>query len=173
MVTKIKSREWIIVALAALVVLLDQLTKAAVMQYLTPGVPWNPISFLEPIVALNYVTNTGVVFGLFPQMGRVAAFITPTIVILLVVLYRRFAVRHWLLPVCLGMQLGGAFGNLVDRLRFGHVVDFIDFKIWPVFNLADSCIVIGGILLAFLLLREQPRQEDCSAAQAPADVTEP
>jgi len=80
-------------------------------------------------------------------------------VAVLLVFYRRFPLTHWLLPVSLGMQIGGAIGNLVDRLRFGHVIDFIDFKFWPVFNVADSCIVVGVAVLAFLLLREKPAEE--------------
>ena len=54
--------------------------------------------------------------------------------------------------VSLGLQLGGALGNLIDRVRLGHVIDFIDFKVWPVFNVADSCVVVGVVILAILML---------------------
>ncbi len=57
-------------------------------------------------------------------------------------------------PVCLGLILGGAAGNLVDRVRFGGVVDFLDFRVWPVFNVADSCITIGAVLLAISFWRK-------------------
>ncbi len=57
-------------------------------------------------------------------------------------------------PVCLGLILGGAVGNLIDRLRFGSVVDFLDFRVWPVFNLADSCITVGAALLAVSFWRK-------------------
>ena len=57
-------------------------------------------------------------------------------------------------PLCLGLILGGAAGNLIDRIRFGGVVDFLDFRIWPVFNVADSCITIGAALLAFSFWRK-------------------
>ncbi len=152
-------REWIIVVMAAAVLAFDQLTKAMVMRNLMPGVPWNPIAFLRPIVVLNYVTNEGVAFGLFPQLSSYYVFIQLAVVGALILFYRRFAVNHWLMPVCLGLQLGGALGNLVDRLHFGHVIDFIDFKVWPVFNVADSCIVVGVLILAFLLLRDRPETD--------------
>ena len=152
-------REWIIAVMAAAVLAFDQLTKAMVMRNLMPGVPWNPIAFLRPIVVLNYVTNEGVAFGLFPQLSSYYVFIQLAVVGALILFYRRFAVNHWLMPVCLGLQLGGALGNLVDRLHFGHVIDFIDFKVWPVFNVADSCIVVGVLILAFLLLRDRPETD--------------
>lgn len=145
--------------MAAAVLALDQLSKAAVMRYLSPLVPWNPIEPLGRVVSLTYVTNTGAAFGLFPQLGNYYVFIALAIVVGLVVFYRRYQISHWLLPVCLGLQLGGAVGNLIDRLRLGHVIDFVDFKFWPVFNVADSCIVVGVLILAVLLLRETPAGE--------------
>ncbi len=153
-----KRRELTMLAMAAAVLVLDQLTKAAVMRYLPPETPWNPIEPLRAIVTLTYVTNTGVAFGLFPQFGNVFIVLPVVIVAALLLFYRRFALSHWLLPVCLGMQLGGAVGNLIDRLRFGHVIDFVDLKFWPVFNVADSCIVVGVLILAILLLRDKPEE---------------
>ncbi len=152
-------REVVVFAVAAVALLADQLTKAAVMRHLAPLNPWNPIPALSPYFSLTYVTNTGAAFGLFPQLRSVYPFITLAIVLGLLFFYRRFGVEHWLLHVCLGLQLGGALGNLVDRLTLGHVVDFLDFKFWPVFNVADSCIVVGVCILAFLLLRATPSKE--------------
>ncbi|HOG48691.1 MAG TPA: signal peptidase II [Anaerolineae bacterium] len=154
-----KWRGVLVFAVAATALLADQLTKAAVMRHLTPLVPWNPVAALSPYFSLTYVTNTGAAFGLFPQLSGVYPFITLTIVVGLLVFCRRFGIDHWLLHVCLGLQLGGALGNLVDRLTLGHVVDFLDFKFWPVFNVADSCIVVGVCILAFLLLRASPAEE--------------
>ena len=70
-----------------------------------------------------------------------------------------------LIKISLGLQLGGAVGNLIDRLLYGHVVDFIDFKLWPVFNLADTSIVLGVALLAFALLREPTEDRTFPAAR--------
>lgn len=154
-----KWREALLLAVAVAVLALDQLSKAAVMRYLEPQVPWNPIAPLRSIVSLTYVTNTGAAFGLFPQLGNLYVVVALVIVAALLTFYRRFAFSHRLMQVCLGLQLGGAAGNLLDRLRFGHVIDFIDFKVWPVFNVADSSIVIGVLILALLLLREKPAEQ--------------
>mgnify|MGYP005864192991 CR=1 FL=1 len=154
-----KRREALMVGVAAAVVALDQLSKAGVMRYLAPYTPWNPIAPLRPIVTLTYVTNTGVAFGLFPQLGNLYVVVALVVIAGLIVFYRQYALSQPLLRLCLGLQVGGALGNLIDRLRFGHVIDFIDFKVWPVFNVADSCIVIGVVILAFVLLREMPEEE--------------
>jgi signal peptidase II len=74
--------------------------------------------------------------------------------------YRHLPTGQWWIKVSLGLQLGGALGNLLDRLRQGYVIDFIDFKIWPVFNLADSSIVVGVAILAYYLLRERDEKEN-------------
>lgn len=150
-------------AVAAAVLLLDQLSKAAVMHNLQPEVPWNPIVPLQHIFSLTYVTNTGTAFGLFPGLGNLLVFIDLAIVVGLLIFYRSFATSHWLMKISLGMQLGGAMGNVIDRLRFGRVIDFLDFKFWPVFNVADSCIVVGVLILAILVLRTTP-EEQASAA---------
>lgn len=154
-----KWREALLFVMAAVVLAFDQLSKTAVVRYLQPQVPWNPIEPLGSIVSLTYVTNTGAAFGLFPQLGNLYVVVALVIVAALLVFYRRFAFSHWLMQVSLGLQLGGAAGNLIDRLRFGHVIDFVDFKVWPVFNVADSSIVVGVLILALLLLREKQGEE--------------
>lgn len=155
---RLKRREALLFIAAAAVLALDQISKAAVMRYLEPQVPWNPIEPLRNIVSLTYVTNTGAAFGLLPQLGNVYVVVALLVVAALLVFYRQLALSHWLAQVCLGLQLGGAVGNLVDRLRYGRVIDFIDFKVWPVFNVADSSIVIGVVILAWLFLRYNPEE---------------
>jgi len=71
------------------------------------------------------------------------------------------------LAVCLGMQLGGALGNMLDRVRFGHVFDFVDLTFWPVFNIADSAIVVGVGILAYHLLMSPSQQQIKSSDPAP------
>ena len=154
-----KWREALLFVMAAVVLAFDQLSKTAVVRYLQPQVPWNPIEPLGSIVSLTYVTNTGAAFGLFPQLGNLYVVVALVIVAALLIFYRRFAFSHWLMQVSLGLQLGGAAGNLIDRLRFGYVIDFVDFKVWPVFNVADSSIVVGVLILALLLLREKQGEE--------------
>ena len=92
-------------------------------------------------------------------MAGVYPVINLAIVCGLLLFHRRLGIDHWLLHLSLGLQTGGALGNLVDRLTRGYVVDFIDIKIWPVSNIADICIVTGVCILAVLLLRQQSQTE--------------
>jgi signal peptidase II len=135
-------------------VALDQLTKYLVVSNLSLYEAWAPVPTLAKWFEIHYVINTGAAFGLF-QNGGLFFIITAIVVSVVIVFYYRYLpAGQWLVRVSLGMQLSGALGNLIDRLRVGHVVDFLDFKIWPVFNVADSAIVCGVALLAILLLRE-------------------
>lgn len=142
----------IVLGLGALIVLVDQITKVLVERNLTYQVPWNPIEALKPYISLTYVTNTGAAFGMFKQ-GSLFFTITSILVIIGILFYYRHLPKNAsLLFVSLGMQLGGATGNLIDRLIRGHVVDFVNINIWPVWNVADSFIVIGSIMLGYYLL---------------------
>jgi len=109
---------------------------------------------LRDLVSLTYVTNTGAAFGLLPDHGLFFIAIA-AIVVIAILVYHRHLPDKALVKASLGLQLGGALGNLTDRLRYGYVIDFIDFKVWPVFNLADSAIVIGVAVLAYYLLRDR------------------
>ena len=127
---------------------LDQLTKVWVDRSLA-GRP--PITVIPGVLDLRFTTNSGGAFSL----GRSAPWIFVGASILVTVAIVATAFRHtsMLTSIALGLILGGALGNLTDRVlrgpRFtGHVIDFVDFHIWPVFNLADSAIVIGAIMLA-------------------------
>ena len=101
---------------------------------------------------LTYVTNTGAAFGLFPDQA-IPLTLTAAVGVIALLLHYRWGISDSLwLKSSLGLQLGGALGNLIDRLRFGHVIDFLDFRVWPVFNLADSAIVVGAIVLIYFLL---------------------
>ena len=99
-------------------------------------------------VEITLVRNPGGAFGLF-QSGAVPLTIISLIVVAgIVMISRRSGQMVLLLGVALGLQLGGAVGNLLDRLRFGHVVDFINVQVWPIFNVADVAITTGIVLLA-------------------------
>jgi signal peptidase II len=139
---------------AALVVALDQWAKHLVVTNLALYESWAPIPALENIFTIHHITNTGAAFGLF-QDGNLFFMIVAVIVSLVILFYYRYVPDgQWFVRLSLGLQLGGALGNLVDRLRTGSVVDFMNFQIWPVFNVADMSIIGGVILLALLLLRE-------------------
>jgi signal peptidase II len=139
---------------AAAVLVLDQAAKALASSHLLLG---QPVPILGEFVRLTLVHNTGAAFGLFP--GSRLPFILISVLAIGVVLYlfARDAYRTLLNRLLLGCILGGAIGNLVDRVRWGRVVDFIDvgwgsFR-WPVFNVADSAVTLGVILLAWNLAR--------------------
>ena len=149
-----------LVGSALLVFVADQASKALVLRYLPLGRSWNPIPFLRRWVSITHVVNSGAAFGLFPDHGTLFVVIAVVVVAAIVTYYRYLPTDRWLVRTSLGLQLGGALGNLLDRLHYGHVVDFIDFKVWPVFNLADSAIVVGVAILAFYLLREREALEE-------------
>jgi len=146
-----------LILVASLTFIADQVTKAIVTSTMALG---DVIPVIPPVLDLHYITNRGVAFGLFSRLGDI--FIPVAIVIMSVIFwyYRSVTNRRLWLRTALGLQLGGALGNLVDRVRLGSVVDFVEFHIdainfhYPVFNVADSAIVIGvGILLACLFLQ--------------------
>ena len=148
-------------AIAVAVFILDQLTKGAIRAMLLPGesVP------KDTWVRLTHVTNTGAAFGLFPNQSIFLLVTTVIGVAAILLYYLNPPVRSHVLTMALGLQLGGAMGNLLDRLRLGYVTDFLDFRVWPVFNLADSAIVVGVTILAvFLVLGERTQP-----AGGPAD----
>ena len=136
-------------AVALAVVGLDQLAKAAVVQALGPGAERHRVEVLGSIFAIHYVENTGAAFGLLRGQGAVLSLLALVVLGGLVLYYRRLATAGLLAGVSLGLLVGGAVGNLVDRARLGYVVDFVAVGPWPKFNLADSAITVGVLLLAW------------------------
>lgn len=129
----------------------DQVTKVVIRQMLldagTPSIP-----LIGGWIKLTYVENRGAAFGLL-QNQSIFFIAVGVLVIGGILVGHRFVPGHKTsLAICLGMQLGGATGNLIDRMRYGHVFDFVDLTYWPVFNVADSAIVIGVAILAYHLL---------------------
>lgn len=142
-------REWLLILIMTSVLLIDQITKLVIISNLYRGeaIPQ------EGLFRIKHTINTGSAFGLFHNQTVFLIFASFIGVGILVFLYRQNSLSGMLPKVSLGLQLGGAIGNLLDRIRYGYVVDFIQLGFWPVFNIADSCIVIGIILLSFILLR--------------------
>ena len=132
-------------AVAGVVYVVDRTTKWIVERHLA-GRP--PIELIPGVVQLHYTTNTGGAFGLFG--GQAWLFFVATVVVCLVIAAASTRLSSASTAVGMGLILGGALGNLTDRLARGPrgVVDFIDFRVWPVFNVADSAIVIGAIVIA-------------------------
>lgn len=134
----------LLVAVATLVFVADQITKQIVTRTLAGG---SVVQILGGAAQLEYARNTGAAFSLFRAGGELFAVIAIIVSMGILLYYRRTAGGPFLVRLALGCILGGAMGNLVDRIRLGFVVDFIDFRWWPVFNVADSCIVAGVALL--------------------------
>ena len=154
-----------IVVIAGTIVALDQITKAVVLEHLPPGVA---IHLIDGFLSLTLVMNTGLAFGLLgglPAAWRwsVAVLSIVALLVLARVALRVLADGGWLARMSVALIFGGAVGNLIDRARFGAVVDFVDAHIrgyhWPAFNVADSAITIGVTLLAFHLMLARPAGE--------------
>jgi len=130
----------------------DQLTKSIVRNNLAVGESWPSDDWL---VRITHVTNSGAAFGML-QGQTIFLTVTAFIAIGAIIFYYAFPpLEHGLLRLALGLQLGGAAGNLIDRLRFGEVTDMFHFPHYPAFNIADSSIVIGlVVLVGFFFITE-------------------
>lgn len=139
-----------------LVFVVDQATKLLARQYLNPETGLGQVDVVGSWLRLTYATNTGAAFGIFPDRTLLFTVVALAAVPVLILCQRYLPVTGWPARLSLGLLLGGTVGNLVDRLRYGYVVDFIDAGInslrWPTFNVADSAFVVGIFILAGYLL---------------------
>ncbi len=151
-------------AIAVAAVFADQVTKHVVASHLRLG---EGLHVVGPFT-IRHVRNSGIAFGLFAHATSAVIVLTALAVVWMVVYFARSGARHPVLPIALGLVIGGSVSNLSDRIRLGFVTDFLDFRYWPAFNLADSFIVIGvGLLLVVLLLAErEPRRRPDSGIGA-------
>ena len=142
----------IVFSTALIIIILDQLTKFLIKQnfQLNQSIP-----VIKNILHLAYITNTGSAFGLFKGLNWFFVLFS-IIVITAIFYYLKKAVKNneKLMQFAVGLLIGGTIGNLIDRIAYGYVIDFIDFRIWPVFNVADSSVTISVIVLIVLLWRE-------------------
>jgi signal peptidase II len=145
------------VAVAALVA--DQLTKHLIEHEMRLGQTHR----LLPFFSITRASNTGIAFGILPGRLGVITVLTLIAVMWMLVHFARSGSRHMLFPVALGLLLGGSVSNLADRVRDGHVTDFLHISHWPTFNLADSFIVVGVGLLLLGLSRIEPREQRADA----------
>lgn len=142
-----------------IVLFIDQLTKNLVETRIPLYGSWAPIPGLENVIRIVHTANTGAVFGLFQGTGMIFAGLAVVVAIGIAYFNLTMPGGHWPLRIALGLQLGGALGNMVDRLRQGHVTDFIDVGPWYIFNVADMALVGGIILFAIVYLREVRLEE--------------
>ena len=151
----------VIAVIAVVVVVLDQLTKLVVLDRLAPGAP---VTVVPGLVALTLVMNPGLAFGLLAGVPPGWRWIVVPLSLLALLVLLRVALRilptgGWRERSAIGLVFGGAVGNLIDRARFGAVVDFVDVHFrgyhWPAFNVADSAITIGVAMLALAVLADR------------------
>jgi signal peptidase II len=157
--------QWLgLLAVGLTAVAADQLTKHIVTGHLALD---DGIHVIGPFW-IHHVQNSGIAFGLFSSATAVVIVLTGIAVAWMLLFFFRSGGRHPVLPVALGLVIGGSVSNLLDRVRLGYVTDFIDLRYWPAFNLADSFIVVGvAILLGTLLSAERmPRSRGRRGAPA-------
>ena len=165
-----RAEDLILPLTAVAVVAADQITKSLVEANLELGQSMDLVSWLAPVIQLTYITNTGVIFGLLPGLGDIFLVLAVVVVAILLIYSRQLPSGQWLTRLGLGFQMGGALGNLVDRVVRGSVVDFLDLNFWPlrewaIFNIADASIVTGVILfgITLLWLEEEPEAQETPA----------
>lgn len=138
------------ILIIVLIVLLDQLTKLLIISFFE-----KPVAVIKNVFYINYVSNTGAGFSLFHGLKNSNEFlIFTTFIIIGIILINYDKIENKLYPF-FAMILGGAIGNLIDRMIFGAVIDFLDFKVFPIFNLADTAISIAGFFIVLHLLKEK------------------
>jgi signal peptidase II len=141
--------QWVgLAAVVSAAVLADQLTKYVVSSQLALD---EQAHVIGPF-SIHHVQNSGIAFGLFSSATAVVTLLTAAAVAWMLVFFWRSGSRHPVLPAALGLLIGGSVSNLVDRVRLGHVTDFLDFDYWPAFNLADTFIVVGVAILLLALV---------------------
>ena len=136
------------------VVIVDRVTKLFFSELLSFG---ESLPIIRNVLHMTLVHNTGIAFGFFKNQGIV--FIVIPIIAIFLLVFNVYYYRQnnealsRVYIVAFSLILGGAIGNLIDRIVYGHVIDFIDLRVWPVFNIADSAITIGAIMIAFKCFR--------------------
>ncbi len=157
-----------LISLAGLVFTADQWTKALVRTNLDFQQTWVPWSWLSPYARIIHYHNTGAAFGLFKDFSIVFTILALLVAAAILYFYPQVPRSDWTLRLAMGLQLGGAVGNLADRLvRDGQVTDFVSILNFPVFNVADASISIGVVVLALgMWMNERKLKRDSATVQA-------
>lgn len=137
-----------------LILTIDQTIKYLLVSYLNFGESIKGIFF-----DVTLVKNTGTAFGLFQNQNIFFIILSIIAIIIISIIFFKFRKDYFLFQFCLTLILSGALSNLVDRLKFGYVIDYIDFRFWPVFNIADSAITIGTTILLITVLMNKKNKE--------------
>jgi signal peptidase II len=165
---------WSILFIAILIIGLDQYTKGLVRANIPQGSTWLPESllWLSPYARIVHWYNTGAAFGMFKDASMVLTVLAFIVIGAILFYYPQVSKDDWSLRLALSMQLGGAVGNLIDRLTIGHVTDFISVGNFPVFNVADASISVGAaVLFLGVWLQERAEKKRQDAEKGNLDVT--
>ncbi len=144
-----RKARWGLYIVGAAVLIADQVSKLLINSALPRGAT---VPVLGSVVSFTHARNTGAAFGSFSSSTTALTVISIAVVVFLLIFSRRAAMQSRALGWGIALQLGGAAGNLLDRVRLGYVTDFIDFHFWPVFNVADIGITAGALLMIYALL---------------------
>ena len=142
---------WLLFSVASVIVIVDQISKSFVRNTIPFGGRWMPIEWLAPYFRFVNWENTGAAFGMFENGGTIFSILAVIVTIFIIVYYPQIPKKETLMRIALAMQLGGALGNLIDRILFGPVTDFISVGNFAVFNVADASITVGTALLILAL----------------------
>ncbi len=145
-----KKRISFILSISFFIIILDQLTKYLISGYILPS---QSIPLIKNILHITYIQNTGAGFGILKGWNTILIFVS-LIIIGIILFYFDRIIKEKQTHIPITLILGGAIGNLIDRIFLGYVIDFIDFRIWPAFNIADSCITIGALWLIIYFWRK-------------------
>jgi signal peptidase II len=172
---KLVEKYWAILVIAAIIVFLDQWTKGLVRANLPFGATWLPetMQWLSPYARIVHWYNTGAAFGMFKDASMILTVLAFVVIAAILFYYPQVQSDDWSLRLALSMQLGGALGNLIDRLTIGHVTDFVSVGRFPVFNVADASITIGAVILFLgVWIRERAeKQQTANAVELPRETT--
>lgn len=141
---------------AAVVIVLDQITKTLVRQYLALGDSWAPFPVIGDFFRFLYWQNRGAAFGSFQNAGPILTIVRIFITVFIITFYQKVEIKDQLMKVSVSLMLGGAVGNLIDQFTMGFVTDFIAVGRFPIFNIADSAVTIGvGLMLLDMFIKEK------------------
>jgi len=162
----------ILIGVAGIVVALDQWTKWLVRQNVEFGSQWLPegMGWLSPYARIVNWSNSGAAFGMFQNGNLVFTILAIIVIIAIIYYYPQVEANDWTLKLAMGLQLAGASGNLIDRLMVGKVTDFISVGTFPVFNVADSSITVGVIVLLIgVWIKERQEKKKAAELQAASE----
>lgn len=148
-----------LILLSLAVIVIDQYSKFYIQTHMLPGVS---IPVIQNVFHITYVLNPGAAFGMLEHQTAFFILVASVLLAGAIYFYPRIPARSFMLRYGIGLQAGGAIGNVIDRVRTGYVVDFLDFRVWPVFNMADIAIVTGVGFIIFHILYLSGKEDENS-----------